>query len=862
MIFYSPTLLTRELSVEACNSVDTNRMNQQIYRSENVGDLKIGDMVWATVKSHRWWPGEIYNEALASLGVSELIPFDHHCKDKSKQTNASNFFKAVNDAIYEVHKRAALGLTFHFRNPSNFHPTTMQGLLKVDVCGYDPKALYSTNQIKRARNEFQSFELLSFIKQLGLNLRTDVQGDINLTKNATIFLHTGLQGLRGMTRPMLKHLGYNQLEDPRSENEGHRFQVGDMVWGKVKSHPWWPGEIYSEALASHGVCETKTKGYVLVSFYGDYSYSWFDPAELIPFDHHYKEKSKQTNALNFLKAVDDAIYEVRKRAALGLACHCRNPSNFLPTKVQGFVKVDVCGYDPGALYSTDQIKRARNEFHPSEILSFIKKLGLSLRTDVRRDINLTKNAARVLAYRAAVFEEFDETYAQAFGVQPVRPGNSVVVSSDEGNVLVQVPMDLGSMTAEALCKKKVCASPKKVNKPKKKIKDLSKHRDEQKVSQNKAPQVPLKLDFGDKQDADGIVDRKVRALSPLSKREKAKGMDIRLLVAKVNEGEGKLNQQLSKRNLSTSLSAQSLKSEAQGKSKHSTKRVKVNDPGKKDRNPFLEKRAQPTAIKPEAKVKNNAKIAVNSGSNVKEALSVGEEQIVAEVSSSDQPTMLVMKFPHGSRLPSISELKAKFARFGPLDTPSTSVYWNSTTCQVVFLQKSDAESAYNYAVNGTIFGVPNVEFRLVELEYASQLEPTNSCLKNPNSGVGSTSASTEDPGVNFMLSASGSDGREKSNVLNIESINKFVDDINKKYLEFKEMNRQKNPTVATSSSSSTDISSQMMNLLIRCNEIVADIKQSSKMGEHIPWKEKDVKTVMLIALVGGIVLLIPTDFTF
>lgn len=90
------------------------------------------------------------------------------------------------------------------------------------------------------------------------------------------------------------------------------------------------------------------------------------------------------------------------------------------------------------------------------------------------------------------------------------------------------------MTAEAPSKKKVCASPKKVNKPKKKIKDLSKQQDEQKVSQNKAPQVPLKLDFGDKQDADGIVDRKVRALSPVSKSEDAKGTDIRPLVAKVS----------------------------------------------------------------------------------------------------------------------------------------------------------------------------------------------------------------------------------------------------------------------------------------------------------------------------------------
>lgn len=39
----------------------------------------------------------------------------------------------------------------------------------------------------------------------------------------------------------------------------------------------------------------------------------------------------------------------------------------------------------------------------------------------------------VLAYWGAGFEEFDGTYAQAFGVQPVCPGNSTAVSSDNIN---------------------------------------------------------------------------------------------------------------------------------------------------------------------------------------------------------------------------------------------------------------------------------------------------------------------------------------------------------------------------------------------------------------------------------------------
>ncbi|TKY52241.1 DNA mismatch repair protein Msh6 [Spatholobus suberectus] len=67
-----------------------------------------------------------------------------------------------------------------------------------------------------------------------------------------------------------------------SRNAGHGFEVGDMVWGKVKSHPWWPGHVYNEAFASAAVRRTKREGHVLVAFFGDSSYGWFEPSELIP----------------------------------------------------------------------------------------------------------------------------------------------------------------------------------------------------------------------------------------------------------------------------------------------------------------------------------------------------------------------------------------------------------------------------------------------------------------------------------------------------------------------------------------------------------------------------------------------------
>lgn len=215
-------------------------------------------------------------------------------------------------------------------------------------------------------------------------------------------------------------------------NVGHGFEVGDMVWGKVKSHPWWPGHIYNEAFASSAVRRTKREGNVLVAFFGDSSYGWFEPSELIPLDANFSEKSRQLSSRSFLKAVEEAVDEASRRCGLGLVCKCRNPANFSETGVEGYYSVSVPDYEPG-VYSYAEIMRARSEFRTVEMLDFVKQLALNPYGGDQKSIGFTKNRATVFAYRRAVFEQFDETYAQAFGVQPQRPTDSL------GNQHVRVP---------------------------------------------------------------------------------------------------------------------------------------------------------------------------------------------------------------------------------------------------------------------------------------------------------------------------------------------------------------------------------------------------------------------------------------
>ena len=59
------------------------------------------------------------------------------------------------------------------------------------------------------------------------------------------------------------------------------------------------------------------------------------------------------------------------------------------------------------------------------MLSFVKQLAMNPHGGDPRSIDFTKNRATAFAFRRAVFEQYDETYAQAFGVQPRRPSDSI-----------------------------------------------------------------------------------------------------------------------------------------------------------------------------------------------------------------------------------------------------------------------------------------------------------------------------------------------------------------------------------------------------------------------------------------------------
>ena len=105
------------------------------------------------------------------------------------------------------------------------------------------------------------------------------------------------------------------------ENEGE-FVVSDLVWGKVRSHPWWPGQIFDPSDSSEKALKHQKKDCFLVAYFGDRTFAWNEASQLKPFRTHFSHIEKQSNSETFQNAVDCALEEVSRRVEFGLACSC------------------------------------------------------------------------------------------------------------------------------------------------------------------------------------------------------------------------------------------------------------------------------------------------------------------------------------------------------------------------------------------------------------------------------------------------------------------------------------------------------------------------------------------------------------
>ncbi|XP_057981888.1 uncharacterized protein LOC131167099 [Malania oleifera] len=114
---------------------------------------------------------------------------------------------------------------------------------------------------------------------------------------------------------------HEAIDELRLEPEGE-FSVSDLVWGKVRSHPWWPGQIFDPSDSSEKAIKYHKKDCYLVAYFGDRTFAWNEASLLKSFRMHFSQIEKQNSSETFHNAVNCALVEVSRRVESGFACSC------------------------------------------------------------------------------------------------------------------------------------------------------------------------------------------------------------------------------------------------------------------------------------------------------------------------------------------------------------------------------------------------------------------------------------------------------------------------------------------------------------------------------------------------------------
>nr|GEX46217.1 hypothetical protein [Tanacetum cinerariifolium] len=108
--------------------------------------------------------------------------------------------------------------------------------------------------------------------------------------------------------------------DEGESEAGHEVKVMDLVWGKVKSHPWWPGIVFDPSASTNKAMKYFKRDGLLIAYFGNQSFAWNEACNVKPFRLSFGKMAGQTDGENFCRGVDCALHEVARRAEVGLAC--------------------------------------------------------------------------------------------------------------------------------------------------------------------------------------------------------------------------------------------------------------------------------------------------------------------------------------------------------------------------------------------------------------------------------------------------------------------------------------------------------------------------------------------------------------
>ncbi|KAL3646730.1 hypothetical protein CASFOL_009274 [Castilleja foliolosa] len=194
-----------------------------------------------------------------------------------------------------------------------------------------------------------------------------------------------------------------------TEKEGE-YCVLDLVWGKVKSHPWWPGQIFPPIAASDKATKHFRKQSYLIAYFGDRSFAWNEGSNIRPFRMHFSQMEKQSNSDGFCHAVSCALDEVTRRVESGLSCPCLSEEVHDKIKTQVVSNAGILE-DKNIIDGGDHLS-GPTSFLPGNLVQFLESAA-ELPKSITDRLQFTVAKAQLLAfsrwkgqYELPVFEQY------------------------------------------------------------------------------------------------------------------------------------------------------------------------------------------------------------------------------------------------------------------------------------------------------------------------------------------------------------------------------------------------------------------------------------------------------------------------
>ncbi|PWA75467.1 hypothetical protein CTI12_AA243140 [Artemisia annua] len=486
------------------------------------------------------------------------------------------------------------------------------------------------------------------------------------------------------------------------ENEGD-FAVSDLVWGKIRSHPWWPGQIFDPADASEQAVKHHKKDCFLVAYFGDQTFAWNESAVLKPFRSYFSQIDKNNSSEVFKNAVDCALEEVSRRVELGLTCSCVSRDIYEKIKCQS-VENSGIKEESSRRHGVDK-STSVNSFEPAKLVEYVRLLA-KFPFSVCDKIDLTIAKAQLVSHlrhkgygQLAEFQISgdlmeDDSVSTEDGSKKRKAVDSISDGSEKRPSLDTEAAQKPSFKIDASVQKVATQAPGDLSNQAEMLSQLhSTARDPMKAHTSSNTIVPF---FNNHRAA--VVTKSRQDSSEARKRKPS------------NENEPEeyelddVNDSYWTDRVIENYPEDQLVQENQNGSVEHQEQLRAYQQQQQK----LQQQVQQQVQQPAKARRSNKKRYFSSNHEIE-----AKEQLeLIERRRQNLATEVLMKYPEGIYFPSEIHLNKMFRRFGPLVESETEVDRQNGRARVVFKKCSDAEVAHSSAGKFNIFGSIAVAYEL------------------------------------------------------------------------------------------------------------------------------------------------------